>query len=59
MLATAEMDFGLKGATRSRMFEKAIAFAINKITNSHVQKYLDYSRRYYSLIFQNEPIHFE
>ena len=59
MLATAEMDFGQKGAARSRLLEEAIAFAISKISNSHVQKYLDYSRRYYPLIFQNEPIQFE
>ena len=56
MLATTSMEFGQKGAARSKLLDEAISFGISKISINNVRKYLEYSRKFYPNIFQKEPI---
>ena len=56
ILATTSMEFGQKGAARSKLLDEAINFGISKISVDNVRKYLEYSRKFYLSIFQKEPI---
>ena len=59
IIDTAYLQFGRKGAIRFQLLTEALGYSIPFITSINIQNYLNYSQKFYSLIFQMRPIEVE
>ena len=59
LIDTIKLPFGRKGVIRFQVLTEALDYAIQTVTNANIQNYLNYSHKFYPMIFQMQPIFIE